>query len=62
MERAMGIEPSRAVLPELENERFGAMANPRCDSFQKYLKSHQVSALFTGVGDGSRRDNEWTPE
>jgi hypothetical protein len=27
----MGIEPTRAVLPELENNRFGAMANPKCD-------------------------------
>ena len=31
MERAMGIEPIRAVLPELKNKRFGAMANPKCD-------------------------------
>jgi hypothetical protein len=31
MERAMGIEPTRAVLPELKNKRFGAMANPKCD-------------------------------
>jgi hypothetical protein len=29
--RAMGIEPTRAVLPELKNKRFGAMANPKCD-------------------------------
>jgi hypothetical protein len=27
----MGIEPTRAALPELENKRFGAMANPKCD-------------------------------
>jgi hypothetical protein len=27
----MGIEPTRAVLPEPENNRFGAMANPKCD-------------------------------
>ena len=27
----MGIEPTRAVLPELKNKRFGAMANPKCD-------------------------------
>ena len=31
VERAMGIEPTRAVLPELKNKRFGAMANSRCD-------------------------------
>jgi hypothetical protein len=31
MERAMGIEPTRAVLSELKNKRFGAMANPKCD-------------------------------
>jgi hypothetical protein len=31
VERAMGIEPTRAVLPELKNKRFGAMANPKCD-------------------------------
>jgi hypothetical protein len=31
LERAMGIEPTGAALPELENERFGAMANPKCD-------------------------------
>jgi hypothetical protein len=24
----MGIEPTRAVLPELKNKRFGATANP----------------------------------
>jgi hypothetical protein len=29
VERAMGIE--LAVLPELKNKRFGAMANPKCD-------------------------------
>jgi hypothetical protein len=27
----MGIEPTRAPLPGLENKRFGAMANPKCD-------------------------------
>jgi hypothetical protein len=31
LERAMGIEPTRAVLPELKNKRFGATANPKCD-------------------------------
>jgi hypothetical protein len=31
MERAMGIEPTRAALPELENKRFGAIANAKCD-------------------------------
>jgi len=31
MERAMGIEPTRAALPELKNKRFGVMANPKCD-------------------------------
>jgi hypothetical protein len=31
VERAMGIEPKRVVLPEPKNERFGAMANPKCD-------------------------------
>ena len=27
----MGIEPTRGRLPELENKRFGAMTNPKCD-------------------------------
>jgi hypothetical protein len=27
----MGIEPTRAPLPELENKWFRAMANPKCD-------------------------------
>jgi hypothetical protein len=27
----MGIEPKRASVPELENKRFGATANPKCD-------------------------------
>jgi hypothetical protein len=27
----MGIEPTREALPSLENERFGAMAAPKCD-------------------------------
>jgi len=31
MERAMGIEPTGKALPELENERFGAIADARCD-------------------------------
>jgi hypothetical protein len=31
VERAMGIEPTRAVRPELKNKRFGATANPKCD-------------------------------
>jgi hypothetical protein len=31
VERAMGIEPTGPVLPELENKRFGAMAIPKCD-------------------------------
>jgi hypothetical protein len=26
----MGIEPKRAMLPELKNRRFSAMANPKC--------------------------------
>jgi hypothetical protein len=28
MGRPMGIEPTRASVPELENKRFGATANP----------------------------------
>jgi hypothetical protein len=31
VERAMGIEPTRPVFPELKNERFGSMTNPTCD-------------------------------
>jgi hypothetical protein len=31
VEQAMGIEPTRTARPELENKRFGAMANPKCD-------------------------------
>ena len=31
MERAMGIEPTGKALPELENKRFGAMADSKCD-------------------------------
>jgi hypothetical protein len=31
VDRAMGIEPTRAVLPDLKNKRFDAMANPKCD-------------------------------
>jgi hypothetical protein len=31
VERAMGIEPTRPTLPELENRWFRAMANPKCD-------------------------------
>jgi hypothetical protein len=27
----MGIEPTRAALPELENKQFGGMADPECD-------------------------------
>jgi hypothetical protein len=27
----MGIEPTRTARSELENIRFGAMANPKCD-------------------------------
>jgi hypothetical protein len=27
----MGIEPTRAALPELKNKRFGATANTKCD-------------------------------
>jgi hypothetical protein len=27
----MGIEPTRTAPPELENKRFGTMANPKCD-------------------------------
>jgi hypothetical protein len=27
----MGIEPTRAVTPEPENKRFGAIADPKCD-------------------------------
>ena len=31
VERAMGTEPTRETPPELENKRFGAMANAKCD-------------------------------
>jgi hypothetical protein len=31
VERAMGIEPTRAATPKLENKRFGATTNPKCD-------------------------------
>jgi hypothetical protein len=31
MERAMGIEPTGKALPELENKRFRANADAKCD-------------------------------
>jgi hypothetical protein len=31
VERAMGIEPTRAFLPSLQNNRFDAMADAKCD-------------------------------
>jgi hypothetical protein len=31
VERAMGIEPTRAFLPNLQNKRFGAIADAKCD-------------------------------
>jgi hypothetical protein len=31
MERAMGIEPTGKVLPELENKRFDAISDAKCD-------------------------------
>jgi hypothetical protein len=31
MERAMGIEPTRAAPLGLENKQFGAMVDPKCD-------------------------------
>jgi hypothetical protein len=31
LERAMGIELTRAAIPGLENKRFGAMTNAKCD-------------------------------
>jgi hypothetical protein len=31
VERAMGIEPTRAATPKLENKRFFAMADAKCD-------------------------------
>jgi hypothetical protein len=27
----MGIEPTRAALPDLKNKQFGAMTDPQCD-------------------------------
>jgi hypothetical protein len=31
LERAMGIEPTRAALPGLENKRFGVLVIAKCD-------------------------------
>jgi hypothetical protein len=31
VERAMGIEPTGKAVSNLENKRFGAMANAKCD-------------------------------
>jgi hypothetical protein len=31
VERAMGIEPTREDIPDLENKLFGAIANAECD-------------------------------
>jgi hypothetical protein len=31
VERAMGIEPTREALRSLENKRFGAIADSKCD-------------------------------
>ena len=28
----MGIEPTRKVFLDLENEQFGAITNPKCDA------------------------------
>jgi len=31
VERAMGIEPTGKAVPELENKRFGAITDAKCD-------------------------------
>jgi hypothetical protein len=31
MERALGIEPTRKVVSDLENKHFGAIMNAKCD-------------------------------
>jgi hypothetical protein len=41
MERAMGIEPTRAPLPELENKRFRAISGQR----NRDASRHDVSLL-----------------
>ena len=38
----MGIEPTRAPLPELENKWFRAMTNPKCDGRVNFRVSRTI--------------------
>jgi hypothetical protein len=53
MERATGIEPTRAAPLGLENKEFGAMADPKCDG--------RVSSHGMWGHVGPRRDT-WVGE
>jgi hypothetical protein len=41
MERAMGIEPKRTMLPGLKNKRFGVIATP-CES-SRYVRPRKAT-------------------
>jgi hypothetical protein len=49
----MGIEPTRAGLPELENKQFGAMADPKCDGRVNFrgMWGHVGLRKDTSVGE-----------
>ena len=49
----MGIEPTRAALPRLENKGFGAMADAKCDYRVNFrsMRGHVGLRRDTSVGE-----------
>ena len=54
----MGIEPIRPAPPELENKRFGATTNPKCDGRVNYggMWGHVGLRRDTSMGESRARD------
>jgi hypothetical protein len=46
----MGIEPTRAALPDLGNKQFGAMTIPRCDPRVNFLGTWGHKELLENTG------------
>jgi hypothetical protein len=49
----MGIEPTRKVVPDLENKQFGAMTNAKCDGRVNFrgMRGHVGLRRDTSVGE-----------
>ena len=58
----MGIEPTRKVVPDLENKQFRAMANAKCDRRVNFRGMRGHVGIHPWAKSGARAYQSWVSD